>query len=300
MPADDLQEKNLVYTEPTTEPTTDLFVNGTLMRGLALHPNLAGAEFLGEARTVPRYRLHSIGDVHPGMYRLAPEEDGAHGVSVAGEVYRVPADVLRRVEAGEPPGLHRGPVELTDGRTLDGILYPRELAEGRHLDISAYGDWRAYTAARPRPAHAGTAGTWAWHHSGVVVPDLGAAVDFHRRVLGFDVVFEALGMTDLISGLLGIPGLGCDLVQCVSPVSGVRLELLSFRDVPAGTDPRLPVWPGVAHTAHLVDDLDAALDGLVSAGGELIGQVTEFAEGRAAYCWTPSRTVVELEEQPCH
>jgi hypothetical protein len=36
-------------------------------------------------------------------------------------------------------------VRLADGREISGILYPRELAEGRHRDISEYGDWRAYT-----------------------------------------------------------------------------------------------------------------------------------------------------------
>ncbi|WP_405150227.1 gamma-glutamylcyclotransferase [Sphaerisporangium sp. NBC_01403] len=282
-----------------TEEAVDLFVNGTLMRGLALHPNLAGAEFLGEARTAPHYRVHSIGDVHPGMYRLPPHEAGPRGVSVAGEVYRVPAEVLRRVEDGEPPGLYRGPVELADGRVLSGILYPRELAEGVHLDISPYGGWREYTAAMPRPARAGAVATWTWHHSGVVVPDLDEAVDFHRRALGFEVVFEARGMTDLIRATVGLPGIRCDLAQCVSPVSGQRLELLAFHDVPAGADPRLPVWPGIGHTAYLVDDIDLALAELTAAGGELIGRVTEYAEGRAAYCWTPSRTVVELEEQPC-
>jgi len=120
----------------------ELFVNGTLMRGLALHENLRGAEFLGEARTAPRYRLYSIGDVHPGMFEV---EEG--GVSVAGELYRVPADVWARVEAGEPPGLYRGRVTLEDGRETWGILFPRELAEGRHRDISEYADWRAYAAA---------------------------------------------------------------------------------------------------------------------------------------------------------
>ena len=35
----------------------DLFVNGTLMRGLALHANLDGATFLGAFRTAPRYRV---------------------------------------------------------------------------------------------------------------------------------------------------------------------------------------------------------------------------------------------------
>jgi gamma-glutamylcyclotransferase (GGCT)/AIG2-like uncharacterized protein YtfP len=67
------------------------------------------------------------------------------GVAVTGEIYRVPDEVWRRVEAGEPPGLYRGRVRLADGREISGILYPRELAEGRHRDISEYGDWRAYT-----------------------------------------------------------------------------------------------------------------------------------------------------------
>jgi gamma-glutamylcyclotransferase (GGCT)/AIG2-like uncharacterized protein YtfP len=116
-----------------------LFVNGTLMRGQKLHENLDGAEFLGEFRTAPRYRLYSIADVHPGMFEV---ETG--GVSVVGELYRMPAEVWARVEAGEPPRLYRGPVTLSDGRQVDGILYPRELAEGRHRDISEFGDWRAY------------------------------------------------------------------------------------------------------------------------------------------------------------
>jgi len=121
----------------------DLFVNGTLMRGLPLHANLDGAEFLGEARTAPRYRIYSIGDVHPGMFEVA---EG--GISVPGEMYRLPDDVWARVEAGEPPGLYKGPVTLDDGRVMDGILFPRERAEGKHRDISEFGGWRAYVAAR--------------------------------------------------------------------------------------------------------------------------------------------------------
>jgi gamma-glutamylcyclotransferase (GGCT)/AIG2-like uncharacterized protein YtfP len=116
-----------------------LFVNGTLMRGLDLHGNLAGAEFVEEVATAPIYRLYSIGDAHPGMFEVA---DG--GVAVAGELYRVWPDVWRRVAAGEPAGLYKAPVRLTDGRTVEGILFPRELAEGKHRDISDFADWRAY------------------------------------------------------------------------------------------------------------------------------------------------------------
>jgi gamma-glutamylcyclotransferase (GGCT)/AIG2-like uncharacterized protein YtfP len=125
----------------------ELFVNGTLMRGLALHGNLAGAEFLGAARTAPIYRLYSIDDRHPGMFEVA---EG--GVAVAGEIYLVPDDVWQRVKVGEPPNLYCGAIRLADGREISGILYPRELAEGRHRDISAFGDWRAYMATRQRAA----------------------------------------------------------------------------------------------------------------------------------------------------
>ena len=119
----------------------ELFVNGTLMRGLALNDNLDGAEFLGEAVTEPVYRMYSIGDVHPGMFEVA---EG--GVAVMGEVYLVPDDVWARVQAGEPPNLYRGEIKLADGRRPFGILYPRELAEGNQRDISEYGDWRAFMA----------------------------------------------------------------------------------------------------------------------------------------------------------
>jgi gamma-glutamylcyclotransferase (GGCT)/AIG2-like uncharacterized protein YtfP len=113
------------------------------MRGLALHANLAGAEFLGEVLTEPRYRLYSIGDRHPAMFEVT-----TGGVTVHGELYQVPESVWRRVESGEPHGLYRGTIHLADGRAVDGILYPRELAQGSHRDISEFGGWRAYQAAR--------------------------------------------------------------------------------------------------------------------------------------------------------
>ena len=119
-----------------------LFVNGTLMRGLKLHPNLDGATFLGAFRTAPRYRIFSIGDVHPGMFEVG---EGETGIAVPGELYDMPDEVWARVEAGEPPGLYRGPVELEDGRTVPGILFPRELTAG-HREITSFGGWREYWA----------------------------------------------------------------------------------------------------------------------------------------------------------
>lgn len=130
--------------EKTTELDDGiLFVNGTLMRGLELHPNLDGAEFIEEVATAPRYRVHSIGDVHPGMYAV---DDGEEGASISGELYQVPIEVLLKVIEGEPAGLYRGPVRLADGRLVPGILYERERAV-QHPDITAYGGWREYRAS---------------------------------------------------------------------------------------------------------------------------------------------------------
>ena len=139
--------------DPAT-PAFELFVNGTLMRGLALHGNLQNAPFLGCYRTTARYRVHSIDDVHPGMYRV---RDGEPGVAVEGELYLVAEADWPALEASEPPNLYRGRVTLQDQSEVWGILYPRELAEGRHPDISAYGGWVAYTAARAPREETGVA-----------------------------------------------------------------------------------------------------------------------------------------------
>jgi len=120
----------------------ELFVNGTLMRGLTLHKNLDGANFLGEFYTLPIYRLYSIDDIHPGMFEV---EEG--GVSVTGEMYSMSDEIFQRVKNGEPAGLYFGDVKLNNGRTVKGVLFPREIAEANNKDISNFNDWRAYIAS---------------------------------------------------------------------------------------------------------------------------------------------------------
>lgn len=123
-----------------------LAVNGTLMRGLELNPNLlnAGAKFLYEAATTPNYRLWSINDVHPAMVRVS---DG--GIAVVLEVWQVPPDGLVQVLLQEPPGLSIGKVTLNTGETVLGVLGEPVLCEGQR-EISTYGAWRSYCAALER------------------------------------------------------------------------------------------------------------------------------------------------------
>ena len=121
-----------------------LAVNGTLMRGLELNPNLlaVGATFVRESRTEPAYRLWSIGDRHPGMVRVR-----AGGVSVDVEVWAVPPAGLASILQREPPGLSIGKVKLADGSEVLGVLAEPILCEGQR-EITGFRGWRRYLAER--------------------------------------------------------------------------------------------------------------------------------------------------------
>jgi gamma-glutamylcyclotransferase (GGCT)/AIG2-like uncharacterized protein YtfP len=121
-----------------------LAVNGTLMRGLKLSPNMAaaGATFVREAKTEPVYRLWTINDDHPAMVRMT---DGS-GVSVAVEVWSVPPAGLAGILQKEPPGLTIGKVKLDDGSTVLGVIGEPALVQGQK-EITQHGGWRAYVAA---------------------------------------------------------------------------------------------------------------------------------------------------------
>ncbi|MGC3989997.1 MAG: hypothetical protein QM796_10030 [Chthoniobacteraceae bacterium] len=122
----------------------ELAVNGTLMRGLELNPNMlaVGAVFLREAETVPNYRIYSINDRHPGMVRV---REG--GVSVPVEVWGVPPSGLGSILLNEPPGLSIGKVTLADGAEVLGVLAEPILCESQR-EITKWKGWRAYCTAK--------------------------------------------------------------------------------------------------------------------------------------------------------
>lgn len=122
---------------------TLLAVNGTLMRGLELNPNLvkAGATFAREAHTAACYRLWSIGDRHPAMIRTR-----GPGHRIALELWDIPIAGLALVLLAEPAGLAIGKVLLDDGTVVLGVLGEPFLCEGQR-EITEFGGWRAYIAA---------------------------------------------------------------------------------------------------------------------------------------------------------
>jgi hypothetical protein len=123
-----------------------LAVNGTLMRDLALNPNMiqAGAVFVKEADTAPIYRLWSIQDAHPAMMRVMEA-----GVTITLEIWAVPPAGLSQILMQEPPGLCIGKIVLADGEVVLGVLGEPFLCQDQ-LEISQWGGWRSYIAAKSR------------------------------------------------------------------------------------------------------------------------------------------------------
>jgi hypothetical protein len=131
---------------------TWMFLNGGGMRGGTLHHLLRGAPLVSDqARTAPRYRLHSVGDRYPA---LEPVLTG--GTAITGEVYDLPLDVLRdSLLPAEPPELELGVIELAydlgGGTASLGMILRRPCPPLDELtDISHYGGWRAYQERQGR------------------------------------------------------------------------------------------------------------------------------------------------------
>jgi gamma-glutamylcyclotransferase (GGCT)/AIG2-like uncharacterized protein YtfP len=84
-------------------------VYGSLRRGERHHDELQGAEFLGQARTAPRYALTRLG-AYPALV-------AGNGV-VSGELYRVSAALLERLDVFEGAAYRRATALLEDGREV--------------------------------------------------------------------------------------------------------------------------------------------------------------------------------------
>lgn len=146
-------------------------------------------------------------------------------------------------------------------------------------------------AAAPRPA-------FRLAHCSLAVRDLDRAVGFYAAAFGAELAFADHGMTDLIRPTVGLPDVVCDLAQLTLPGTRQRLELIAFRDVPAGREDEAPVRVGHGHVCFEVDDLDVALEQVRALGAEPVGEVVRFPEGRAVYVREPAGSVIELEEVP--
>jgi len=121
-----------------------LFVYGTFLKGEPDHGLLEGADLLGTARSVPRYKLVESG---PLAGLIEPGD-----TAVVGEIYEVDQPTLARcdLKREHPRLFQRKRVMLDDGGEAEAYLLSVEQARG--LRRVRGGDWRnRFRKPRPEP-----------------------------------------------------------------------------------------------------------------------------------------------------
>ena len=126
----------------------EIVVVGAHMSGLPLNRELTelGGRFSRVVQTKPDYRFYALPGgppFRPGMLRVAP----GTGVAIAAEVWTLSAQGFGAFVSRIPSPLGIGTLQLADGTTPKGFLVEAEAVRGAE-DISAYGGWRAFMAAK--------------------------------------------------------------------------------------------------------------------------------------------------------
>jgi len=124
----------------TKKHSVHLAVNGPLMRGFDFNKNLTdvNAEFIREAKTKSVYKMYSISDIHPAMYKVS---EGGNELTV--EIWAFDSEGLVSVLRKEPEGLCIGKIELSNGEVVLGVLGEEIICNGMK-EITEYGGWREY------------------------------------------------------------------------------------------------------------------------------------------------------------
>ena len=126
----------------------EIAVVGAHLSGLPLNRELVerGAIFLREVETTNDYRLFALPGAKPakpGLLRVADAE----GAAIKAEVWALDAAGFGSFVANIPAPLGIGALRLNDGSQVKGFLVEAEAVRGAE-DISSFGGWRAWLAAR--------------------------------------------------------------------------------------------------------------------------------------------------------
>ena len=136
-------------------------------------------------------------------------------------------------------------------------------------------------------------------HIGIVVDDLAAATAFFAA-LGLELEGEASVEGGSVDRINGLEGVRADIAILRTPDESSKLELAKYRS-PAyeGADaPAPPNAPGIRHILFLVDDIEASLAGVRTHGGELVGELENYANSYwLCYVRGPAGIIVELAEK---
>jgi catechol 2,3-dioxygenase-like lactoylglutathione lyase family enzyme len=134
---------------------------------------------------------------------------------------------------------------------------------------------------------------------GIVVEDLGAAIDFFRD-LGLDLEGRATVEGEWAGRVTGLGDQRVEIAMMRTPDGHSRLELSRFLAPPVVADHRqAPVNAlGYLRVMFAVDDLDATLARLGRHGAQLVGEVVDYKDVyRLCYIRGPEGLLIGLAQE---
>jgi catechol 2,3-dioxygenase-like lactoylglutathione lyase family enzyme len=136
-------------------------------------------------------------------------------------------------------------------------------------------------------------------HVGITVADLDTATAFFAD-LGLEVEGRTFVEGEFIDTVTGIPDSRSEIVMLRPPGGGTGVELATFVR-PAhqpGSPTAMATELGMRNIGFEVDDLQAAVDGVVAHGYGLVGGIGQYANTwRMAHVRGPEGIVVSLSER---
>ncbi len=136
-------------------------------------------------------------------------------------------------------------------------------------------------------------------HIGIVVDDLAAATAFFTA-LGLELEGKASVEGDLVDRINGLKDVRADIVILRTPDGNAKVELATYHSPPYEGDngPAPANAPGIRHILFAVDDIQTSLAALRAHGGELVGELVNYADSYwLCYVRGPAGIIIELAEK---
>jgi len=134
-------------------------------------------------------------------------------------------------------------------------------------------------------------------HTGIVVQDLKASINFYKNLLGFKVAKKKLEKSEYIDKILGFKKINVTTVKMSSP-KGHMIELLKYYSHPTKKKKKRILDIGISHIAFTVSNLENEYKKLTKKGFKFISKPEISPDGYAkvAFCKAPEGTFIELVE----
>ena len=135
-------------------------------------------------------------------------------------------------------------------------------------------------------------------HTGIVVRDLDAQIDFYTRVLGLRLVTRFRRRGAYIDTLVGLEGVELEAAILASEERGDAIELLKYHSHPDHSPARPSNALYCSHVMFEVDDVGRAVEELRRARATPISEpaLTPGGEKLVIYCRDPEGTLLEFAQ----